>query len=88
MVKVKLAGVLVNLAGRNELTVEASTVRELIHALKAYPKLYARIWDPRGRLMPDIYIAVNDVDVRLLSGLDTSLKPEDVVLILAYIHGG
>ncbi|MEL9991634.1 MAG: MoaD/ThiS family protein [Thermoproteus sp.] len=87
MVKVVLEGVLVNLAGKRELEVEASTVGELLEKLKEYPKLYERIKRGRG-LSPDIYIAVNDVDVKLLSGLDTGLKEGDVVLILAYIHGG
>jgi len=44
--------------------------------------------EPGGRLRPDIYIAVNDVDIRLLSGLATRVEKDDVVLILAYIHPG
>lgn len=89
MVKVILDGVLVYLAGKRELQVDAGSVRELIERLKDKPKLYERITrGPRGELAPDIYIAVNDVDIRLLSGLDTPLGPEDVVLIIAYIHGG
>ncbi|MBP1449014.1 MAG: MoaD/ThiS family protein [Thermoproteus sp.] len=89
MIKVVLIGVLSHLAGRNELEVEgARTVAELLSSLRTYPKLYNRLFDRRGELAPDIYIAVNDVDVRLLSGLDTELKPGDRVLVLAYIHGG
>lgn len=77
------------MAGRSELEVErARTVAELLSSLRIYPKLYNRLFDRRGELAPDIYIAVNDVDVRLLSGLDTELKPGDRVLVLAHIHGG
>lgn len=89
MIKVVLIGVLSHLAGRSELEVErARTVAELLSSLRIYPKLYNRLFDRRGELAPDIYIAVNDVDVRLLSGLDTELKPGDRVLVLAHIHGG
>jgi molybdopterin converting factor small subunit len=88
VVRVLLEGVLTYLAGRRELEVEASTVGELIERLRDFPKLYERIKGRRDKLSPDIYIAVNDVDIRLLSGLDTPLKEGDVVLILAYIHGG
>ncbi|MDT7870674.1 MAG: MoaD/ThiS family protein [Thermoproteus sp.] len=88
MVRVVLEGVLTYLAGRRELEVEASTVRELVERLREFPKLYQRVRGKEDGLSPDIYIAVNDVDIRLLSGLDTQLREGDVVLILAYIHGG
>ncbi len=88
VVRVILAGVLAFLAGKRELQIEAASVRELIEKLKDMPKLYDRIVGGKGKLSPDIYIAVNDVDIRLLSGLDTALKEDDTVLILAYIHGG
>lgn len=88
MAKVIFAGVLAFLAGRRELQIEAANVRELIEKLRDMPKLYERIVRSKGKLYPDIYIAVNDVDIRLLSGLDTALKADDTVLILAYIHGG
>lgn len=90
MVKVKLGGVLVALAGgASELEVEGSTVREVLKNLAAVSqKLYERVVKPDGRLRGDIYIAVNDVDIRLLGGLSTPVKKEDVVLILAYIHPG
>ncbi len=88
MVRVLLAGVLASLAGRRELRIEAASVRELIEKLQDMPRLYERIVRSKGKLYPDIYIAVNDVDIRLLSGLDTALKEDDTVLIMAYIHGG
>jgi len=88
--RVKLAGVLVALAGgRSELEVEGATVREVLENLASVSKrLYERVVEPGGRLRSDIYIAVNDVDIRLLSGLATKVEKDDVVLILAYIHPG
>jgi Molybdopterin converting factor, small subunit len=88
--RVKLAGVLVALAGgKAELEVEGDTVKEVLRNLaSASQKLYERVAGPDGRPRADIYIAVNDVDVRLLSGLLTPVKKEDVVLLLAYIHPG
>ena len=90
MPKVKLAGVLVALAGgKDELEVEGATVTDVLFNLAAVSKkLRDRVVDPEGRLRPDIYIAVNDVDIRLLQGLLTPVKKEDVLLILAYIHPG
>lgn len=92
MIKVKLVGVLKALAlGRDYIEInDANTVREAIFKLREVnEKLFRRIYDPsRGELMPDIYVAVNDIDIRLIKGLDTSVKDGDEVLILAYIHGG
>ncbi len=90
MARVKLAGVLIPLAGgRTELEVEGKTVGEVLENLaKLSRKLHDRIMSPDGRLKPDIYIAVNDVDVRLLSGLQTPVDDRDLLLLLAYIHPG
>ncbi|AAL63881.1 MoaD/ThiS family protein [Pyrobaculum aerophilum] len=90
MPRVKLAGVLVALAGgRDEVVLEGATVKEILSALSSIsPKLYKRVVGEDGRPRADIYIAVNDVDIRLLSGLNTPVKKDDVVLLLAYIHPG
>lgn len=90
-VRVRFAGVLVSLAGSSEVTVKVpcgSTLRDLLTTLTSgRPKLAERIF--RGKsIAPGIYIAVNDVDVRLLNSLSTRLNDGDTVLILSYIHGG
>ncbi len=89
-VKVKLAGVLKHLAGEDTLMVEASTVREVVERLRSLnAKLYERVWDCSEKdLAPDIYVAVNDIDIRLLDGLNTRINDGDTVLLLSYIHGG
>lgn len=90
MAKVKLAGVLVAYAGgRSEIEIGGKTVKEILEGLAAVSeRLYKRVVGPDGRPKEDIYIAVNDVDIRLLSGLNTPVENGDTVLILAYIHPG
>jgi molybdopterin converting factor small subunit len=92
IVKVKLVGVLKALAlGKDQLEFNnINNIRDIINNLRTInDKLFKRVLDTtRGELMPDIYIAINDTDIRLLKGLDTPVKDGDEVLILAYIHGG
>ena len=90
-VRVKFAGVLVSFAGSDSIDVEVkcgSTLRELLGQLaQQNPRLRRRLVEDNG-LGPGVYAAVNDVDIRLLNGLETRLKDGDVVLFLSYIHGG
>jgi len=67
-----------------------SKVRDLVEMLYFInPDLYERIWDRSNRkLRPDIVIFVDDVDIRLLDGLNTELRDGSRVTVLAYIHGG
>ncbi len=88
----RLVGVLKWLAyGKDEFEFDdVRTVRDIIERLKSINrKLYERVYDEcEHELKPDIYIAVNDVDIRLLNGVETEVHDGDVVLLLAYIHGG
>lgn len=90
-VRVKFAGVLVSFAGSDSIDVEVkcgSTLMELLGQLaQQNPRLRRRLVEDNG-LWPGVYAAVNDVDIRLLNGLETRLKDGDVVLFLSYIHGG
>jgi molybdopterin converting factor small subunit len=92
VVRVRLVGVLKALAlGKDYLELNnANNVRDVVNGLKSVnDKLFRRVFDTsRNDLMPDIYIAVNNVDIRLLKGLDTPINDNDEVLIIAYIHGG
>jgi len=90
-VRVKFAGVLVSFAGSDAVDVKVecgSTLRELLRQLSQQnPRLRRRLVED-DELWPGVYAAVNDVDIRLLNGLETRLKDGDVVLFLSYIHGG
>lgn len=94
VVKVRLVGVLRALAlGKEYVELNGvTTVRDVINRLKSInDKLFKRVFDVSrgGELAPDVYVAINEVDIRLLrGGLDTPVKDGDEVLILAYIHGG
>ncbi|WP_054854058.1 MoaD/ThiS family protein [Vulcanisaeta distributa] len=94
VVKVRLVGVLRALAlGKEYVELNGvTTVRDVINRLKSInDKLFKRVFDvSRGGELapPDVYVAINEVDIRLLRGLDTPVKDGDEVLILAYIHGG
>jgi len=69
---------------------KGSKVRDLVEALYfVNPDLYDRVWDRCSRkLRPDIVIFLDDVDIRLLNGLETELRDGAKITILAYIHGG
>lgn len=90
-VKVKFAGVLVLFAGSETAEVNVkcgSTLRDLLKQLtQENPRLRRRLTEDDD-LWPGVYVAINDVDIRLLNGLETRLNNGDVVLFLSYIHGG
>jgi len=94
-VKVKLVGVLKALLPITSSILEVklskgSKIKDLINYLCEMSKqLCNRLYDEnRDDLQPDIYIAINDVDIRLLNYLEEELQDGDNVLILTYIHGG
>lgn len=91
-IKVKLVGVLRSYVDSDVIVFKLNKdakLMDLINEIKLKnPNLYSRIMRENGELYPDIYIAINDIDIRLLDHLNTKLNDEDTVLILAYIHGG
>jgi len=89
-VTLELHGVLAWLLGMRSVEVEARTVRDVIEWIRrTSPKAGNRVWDcRRNDLAPDVVILVNDVDTRLLKGLDTELRDGDRVAVITYIHGG
>jgi len=74
---------------QDEVSVEASTVAQLLDALEAkYPGLKERICDENGNPRRFINLYVNNEDIRFLQGLDTPLKEDDTVSIIPAIAGG
>ena len=66
--------------GAGEVIVEATTVREAIHAVESrHPGLAARVLDEAGELRRFVNVFVADEDVRFLEGLDTPLTSGAVV---------
>ena len=75
--------------GSDEVSVEASSVGELIDNLEAaHAGLKERLCDEAGEIRRFVNIYVNDEDVRFLDGRNTALKDGDEVSIVPAIAGG
>ena len=75
--------------GAGEVNVEATTVREAIHAVESrHPGLAARVLDEAGELRRFVNVFVADEDVRFLEGLDTPLTSGAVVSLVPAVAGG
>ncbi len=75
--------------GDSEVSVEASTVGELIANLDSeFNGIADKLLDEKGEIRRYVNIFVNDEDIRFLDGKSTSLKDEDEVSIVPAIAGG
>ncbi|MCX7759852.1 MAG: MoaD/ThiS family protein [Hydrogenothermaceae bacterium] len=75
--------------GQGEVTVEASTIGELIDALeREFPGIKERLVDENGEIRKFVNFFVNDEDIRFLQGRDTPIKDGDTVAIIPAIAGG
>jgi sulfur-carrier protein len=74
--------------GQRVVDVDASTVREALDTLVArFPALKARVLEGDG--VPSfLNVFVDGSDVRLLSGLDTSVSAGSKILLLPAVAGG
>ena len=74
---------------QSEFPVSGSSVAELLeNTLVRYPALKPHLYDAKGDLRRHFNIFVNGVHVRELSGLNTSLKEDDKVILMASAAGG
>jgi sulfur-carrier protein len=70
-------------------TVQASTVRDVIDALEAaYPGLRFHLCYESGELRPFVNVFLAGENIRYLQGLETPLAPGDHVSILPSVAGG
>jgi len=75
--------------GASELSLSASSVRAALQQLeRSHPSLYASICDETGSVRRHVGVFVNRSHLRDLEGLDTALKPGDVITILPAVSGG
>lgn len=75
--------------GATTVTVEASDVRGVLHALDAqHPGVVERLLDEDGRLHRFVHVFVRDEDVRTQQGLDTPVGDDDAVAIVPAVAGG
>jgi molybdopterin synthase sulfur carrier subunit len=75
--------------GASELSVPARTVRDALQDLERnQAALYRNICDETGTVRRHLNVFVNADNVRDLNGIDTTLRPGDVVTILPAVSGG
>jgi molybdopterin synthase sulfur carrier subunit len=74
---------------QTETAVQGATVDDALNdAVEKYPALKTHVFDSDGKLRRHINVFVNDENIRDLKGLETELKEEDRVTLLASISGG
>jgi sulfur-carrier protein len=75
--------------GEGEVAVGGGTVGEALSALaERYPGTRDQLFSPEGELNRYVNVYLNDEDVRVLSGLETSAAEADTVVILPAMAGG
>ena len=75
--------------GQTEFEVSGRTVGELVDNLVArYPGVKPHLIDSKGELRRYFNFFVNGVHIRELNGLDTLLKEDDKVILMASAAGG
>ena len=75
--------------GRAELPVVATTVRKALEDLEREQlALYRNVCDETGAVRRHLNVFVNADNVRDLDGIDTPLRPGDVLTILPAVSGG
>jgi sulfur-carrier protein len=89
MAMVRLAPVLrSSVGGSKQVSAQGANLSEVLADLyKHYPALKEQIQPDEG-LSHFINIYVNDQDVRYLQGLETSIGPNDTVILLPAMAGG
>jgi MoaD family protein len=75
--------------GKPEVEATGSNVGEVLRALTAeHPDTESQLFGADGDLNRYVNIYLNDEDVRVLDGLDTSVSESDTVVILPAMAGG
>ncbi len=75
--------------GNSEVEAGGGNVGEVLRALTdAHPETSAQLFDAEGELNRYVNVYLNDEDVRVLQGLETSVSDGDTVVILPAMAGG
>jgi sulfur-carrier protein len=75
--------------GEAEISVDGGTVGDALRALVAqHPGTSEQLFSPEGDLNRYVNVYLNDEDVRVLDGLDTSASDSDSIVILPAMAGG
>jgi molybdopterin synthase sulfur carrier subunit len=89
MATVRLAPVLrASAGGSKQVSAQGGNLSEiLVDLYKQFPSLKEQI-QPEEKLSRYINVYVNDQDVRYLQGLETSIGPNDTIILLPAMAGG
>jgi molybdopterin synthase sulfur carrier subunit len=91
-VQVRIFATLRDIVGTKQIDVpvgETSTVREVLRDMtQAYPELGARLWNDQGGLSGLVTVFVNGRTLFALSGLDTPVRPADILALFPPVGGG
>ncbi len=75
--------------GEKEVAAEGSSVGEVLRALaQRHPDTERQLFGEDGSLNRYVNVYLNDEDVRVLGGLDTSVGESDTLVILPAMAGG
>jgi sulfur-carrier protein len=74
---------------QSEFSVSATTASELIQKIiEQYPVIKFHLVDAEGNLRRHFNIFVNGIHIRELKGMETPLKEDDKVVLMASAAGG
>jgi len=78
-----------SVGGEKELSADGTSVGEILRSVaRDHPGTESQLFAPDGGLNRYVNVYLNDEDVRLLGGLDTSVGAEDTLVILPAMAGG
>jgi molybdopterin synthase sulfur carrier subunit len=90
MATVKIPPVLrASVGGEKEVSADGSSVGEVLNALAtAHPQTQSQLFSAEGELNRYVNVYLNDEDVRVLEGLETTVGDGDTLVILPAMAGG
>ncbi len=90
MATVKIPPVLrPSVGGEKQVSADGSNVGEVLKALATeHPQTQSQLFSSEGELNRYVNVYLNDEDVRVLDGLETSVGESDTIVILPAMAGG
>jgi molybdopterin synthase sulfur carrier subunit len=78
-----------SVGGAKEVEADGADVGEVLRAVaEKHPATESQLFSEDGELNRYVNVYLNDEDVRVLSGLDTAVAPDDTIVILPAMAGG
>lgn len=75
--------------GEKQLNADGSSVGQILQSVAdEYPDTQSQLFSDDGQLNRYVNVYLNDEDVRVLDGLDTSVGDSDTLVILPAMAGG